>query len=124
MNEGKPVLAIGVSSLFCESAADWLEQKKLGLKTIQQQWDEYTPANLSAISLLGADENSKNAVEPEIQEEIINIIAQAKDDPDVTLSANERDIGGLGIFMTKNLMDDVSYEYKDGQNILTLKKEL
>ena len=48
----------------------------------------------------------------------------AKDDPDVTLSANERDIGGLGIFMTKNLMDDVSYEYKDGQNILTLKKEL
>ena len=48
----------------------------------------------------------------------------AKEDPDVTLSADQRDIGGLGIFMTKNLMDDVSYEYKDGQNILTLKKEL
>ena len=48
----------------------------------------------------------------------------AKDDPDVTLSAQERDIGGLGIFMTKQLMDDVAYTYKDGQNILTLKKNL
>ena len=48
----------------------------------------------------------------------------AKDDPDVTLSAQERAIGGLGIFMTKQLMDDVAYAYKDGQNILTLKKNL
>ncbi len=45
-----------------------------------------------------------------------------KVDPDVTLSAEERDIGGLGIFMTKKVMDDISYEYKNGQNILTLKK--
>jgi len=48
----------------------------------------------------------------------------AKADPDVTLSADEREIGGLGIFMTKKIMDDVTYEYKDGQNILTLKKNL
>ena len=48
----------------------------------------------------------------------------AKEDPDVTLSAEERSIGGLGIFMTKKIMDDISYEYKDGQNILTLKKTL
>ena len=48
----------------------------------------------------------------------------AKEDPDVTLSAEQRELGGLGIFMTKKLMDDVSYEYKDGQNILTLRKKL
>jgi len=48
----------------------------------------------------------------------------ARDDPDVTLSAEERKIGGLGIFMTKKLMDDVAYEYRDGQNILTLRKNL
>ena len=48
----------------------------------------------------------------------------AKEDPDVTMSAEERQIGGLGIFLTKKNMDDVSYEYKDGQNILTLKKNL
>ncbi len=48
----------------------------------------------------------------------------ARTDPDVTLPAAERDIGGLGVFMTKKLMDDVAYEYRDGQNILTLKKNL
>ena len=48
----------------------------------------------------------------------------AKEDPDVTLSAEERQIGGLGIFMVKKSMDDVKYEYKDGQNILTIMKNL
>ncbi|MBQ9275984.1 MAG: SpoIIE family protein phosphatase [Clostridia bacterium] len=47
-----------------------------------------------------------------------------KDDPDVTLSAEERKEGGLGIFMTKKLMDNILYEHKDGQNILTLEKKL
>ncbi len=47
-----------------------------------------------------------------------------KEDPDITLSAEERQIGGLGIFMVKKTMDDVAYEYKDGQNILRLKKKL
>ena len=48
----------------------------------------------------------------------------AKEDPDITLSAEERAIGGLGIFLTKKTMDDVSYEYKNGQNILKLKKNI
>ena len=47
-----------------------------------------------------------------------------KADPDVTLPAEEREIGGLGIFMTRKFMDDVTYTYRDGQNILTLKKNL
>ena len=46
----------------------------------------------------------------------------AKEDPDVSLSAQDRSIGGLGIFMVKKSMDDVIYEYRDGHNILTLKK--
>ena len=48
----------------------------------------------------------------------------AKDDPDITLSAEERDIGGLGIFLTKKFMDEVTYEYTDGKNILMIKKTL
>lgn len=48
----------------------------------------------------------------------------AKSDPDVTLSAQERQIGDLGIFMVKKSMDDVSYQYLDGHNILTIKKGL
>lgn len=48
----------------------------------------------------------------------------AKKDPDITLNAEDRNIGGLGIFLTKKFMDSVDYEYKDNQNILTIKKSL
>ena len=48
----------------------------------------------------------------------------AKDDPDITLSAEKREIGGLGIYMVKKSMDEITYEYKDGQNILTIKKNI
>ena len=47
-----------------------------------------------------------------------------KEDPDVSLSAEERAIGGLGIFMVKQSMDNMAYEYKDGKNILNLWKKL
>lgn len=45
-----------------------------------------------------------------------------KEDPDITLSAEEREIGGLGIYMVKEIMNSVVYEYKDGQNCLTMVK--
>ena len=47
-----------------------------------------------------------------------------KEDPDTDLPARERKVGGLGIHMVKKSMDDCSYEYKDGQNILTIKKTI
>ena len=48
----------------------------------------------------------------------------AKRDPDVPLHAEQREAGGLGIFLTKKIMDDVAYEYKNGSNILKLVKHL
>lgn len=45
-----------------------------------------------------------------------------REDPNLKLSVSERNRGGLGIFMTKKFMDKVSYEYKDGMNILTIEK--
>lgn len=45
-------------------------------------------------------------------------------DPDTTLSAEEREIGGLGVYMVKKSMDAVAYEYKDGQNVLKITKKL
>ncbi len=48
----------------------------------------------------------------------------AKADPDVTLSADERQIGGLGIFLVKKTMDSVSYDYIDNKNILTITKKV
>ncbi len=43
-------------------------------------------------------------------------------DPDVTLSSEERDIGGLGIYIVKNTMDEISYQRIDNKNVLTIKK--
>ena len=47
-----------------------------------------------------------------------------KEDPDITLSASERGIGGLGIFMVRKTMDDMKYRYENGKNILTITKRL
>ncbi|MCD8104577.1 MAG: ATP-binding protein [Lachnospiraceae bacterium] len=46
----------------------------------------------------------------------------SRKDPDTTLSLEEREPGGLGIYMVKKSMDALSYEYKDGQNVLAVSK--
>jgi anti-sigma regulatory factor (Ser/Thr protein kinase) len=48
----------------------------------------------------------------------------SKADPDTSLSADERAIGGLGVYMVKNIMDAVQYRYENNQNILRLEKFL
>ena len=47
-----------------------------------------------------------------------------KPDPDITLSAEEREVGGLGIFIVKKTMDTVTYAYQNGENILTMMKKI
>ena len=47
-----------------------------------------------------------------------------QDEPDFSIPVEERRVGGLGIFIVKAKMDDVKYEYKDGKNILTIRKKL
>lgn len=47
-----------------------------------------------------------------------------KEDPDTSLSAEQRQIGGLGIFMVKNLMDDMTYRRDGNKNILTITKKI
>ena len=54
----------------------------------------------------------------------INAYDWQKSDPDVTLSADDREIGGLGVFMVKKNMDELKYQYLDGQNRLTMFKTL
>ena len=45
-----------------------------------------------------------------------------KADPDTTLDLDERDVGGLGIFLVKKNVDEIAYEYADGKNILRMRK--
>ena len=48
----------------------------------------------------------------------------AKEDPDTMLSGEDREIGGLGIFMVKTTMDEMTYEYRDGCTQLMMRKKL
>lgn len=47
-----------------------------------------------------------------------------KEDPDTTLSIDERQVGGLGIFIVKKTMDEIKYDRKNNKNILTIKKKI
>ena len=82
-----------------------------------------------------APEKGKATVRVEVSEDPVTVTITfvdhgmpydplAREDPDITLPAEERDVGGLGILITKKTMDEVAYEYRDGQNILKLKKNL
>ena len=59
-----------------------------------------------------------------IKDEGIPFNPLERDEPDISLSAAEREIGGLGIFITKKTMDTISYSFEDGKNILTMTKKI
>ena len=48
----------------------------------------------------------------------------AREDPDIDIPAEDREVGGLGVFMVKQMMDDMDYSYQNGKNILTVQKML
>lgn len=82
----------------------------------------YTPKTGKAIIKVNIQEDKPRSVSITLIDEGKPYNPLAKPDPDVTLSAEERQIGGLGIFMVKKSMDNMTYEYKDGKNILTIEK--
>lgn len=71
---------------------------------------------------VGLDIGADSAVTVRFEDSGVPYDPLAKADPDVTLSAEERSIGGLGILMVKRMMDEVLYEHTGGKNILTLIK--
>lgn len=81
------------------------------------------------------EETGRVTVQLEISEEPLTVSITFMDwgipynpllaaEPDISLSANERQIGGLGIFLVKKSMDDISYEHRDGANVLTIQKNI
>ncbi len=88
---------------------------------------------VNIVSYAYEDKNANNTVTISIKDNddktIITFIDSGKhfnplikDDPDISLSADERPVGGLGIYLVKKMMDNVEYEYKDNKNILTIEK--
>lgn len=90
---------------------------------------------LTNIFLYGYDDNDRHSIEINFGIEgdqlTISLIDDGqpydptlKADPDITLTGEERPIGGLGIFLIKKIMDKVEYERKTNKNILILTKNL
>jgi sigma-B regulation protein RsbU (phosphoserine phosphatase) len=72
---------------------------------------------------IGFDESGKTAAF-RMADKGVEFDPLKKPDPDITLSAEEREIGGLGIFITKKTMDSVSYAYENNENVLTMIKTI
>ena len=72
---------------------------------------------------IGFDEQSR-AITFRMTDRGIPFDPLKKPDPDITLSAEEREVGGLGIFIAKKTMDSLTYTYENGENILTMIKKI
>ena len=83
----------------------------------------YTPETGNAV-ITTRISPEKDVVEIEFRDSGIPFNPLEKPDPDVSLSAEDRKIGGLGIYMVKKSMDSMTYARRDGQNILTLTKKV
>ena len=81
----------------------------------------YAPGTGDAVISMAA---GNGTAEIEFRDRGVPFDPLAKADPDVTLAAEERQVGGLGIYMVKKSMDEVLYRYEDGENVLTLRKKL
>lgn len=87
------------------------------------------------ISSYAYDEQGKVDIDCNVNQDTFMIEIEFKDmgrpynplkraDPDITKPIDEREIGGLGIFMTKKFMDEVEYKYEDNKNILIIRKKI
>ena len=97
---------IAIDELF-GNIARYAYHPEVGQATVQVEMEENTPVVTVTFRDQGMPYNPLNS-----------------QDPDVTLSAEEREIGGLGIYLVKKSMDEVLYEYQDGQNILRVRKKI
>ena len=95
---------VAIDELF-GNIAHYAYQPKVGAATVQVETEDAPPA----VTITFIDSG-------------VPYDPLKKEDPDVTLSAGERSAGGLGIFLVKKTMDDILYEYKDGKNILKIRK--
>lgn len=105
-NKTKAEINIAIDELF-GNIAKYAYKEKQGKVTIKT----YITDSPLALNIIFIDNGIKyNPLEEE--------------QPDITLSSNERKIGGLGILVTKSIMDDIKYKYENRENILEIKKEL
>lgn len=82
------------------------------------------PENKGPISVSLREITGSNTLKIEFVDQAIPFDPTAVEEPDVTASAEERKIGGLGIMMVRKIMDGFDYRYEDGKNVVTLYKRM
>ena len=82
------------------------------------------PDSEGDLALCFAFDDAERAVTIRVADKGVPFDPLKKPDPDITLSAEDREIGGLGIFIAKKTMDSLSYSYENGENILTMIKKI
>lgn len=110
-----------------------LEQNDCGMKAQIQIEVAVEEIFVNIASYAYAPETGEAEIEAGVTDGVLTMVFRdngipydplAKPDPDITLSAEERQIGGLGIFMVKKSMDNMTYRYVNGQNVLTIEKAI
>lgn len=81
----------------------------------------YSP-NIGSVTICKEFEDAPQAVIITFIDSGVSYNPLEHEDPDINAGIDERDIGGLGIFLVKKNVNEISYERKDGKNILTIKK--
>ena len=104
----KAIMQLGVivEEIFV-NIASYAYPDKVGFATVQVEIKNNPPA----VTLTFVDEG-------------VEYNPLTNEDPDLELSVEERGIGGLGIYLVKNIVEEISYNYKDNKNILSLTKNL
>lgn len=126
---------LGSIALATDFVAEWLEGQDCSFK-IQTQisvaLDEVLsnivhyafPEGKGSFTIQLSRDPETNMLKMVFTDKGVEFDPLAKDDPDVSVSLEERKVGGLGIFLVKKLMDGVRYHREDGQNILTIYKKI
>ncbi len=75
-----------------------------------------------SINLIAEGDEAKGNIRIKIKDKAEKFDPFAKEDPDITLKIKDRGVGGMGIYMTKNLMDSWEYKYDNNENTVILEK--
>ena len=96
---------------------------RLAVEEATENIVQYAYAEGEGYVVVKTEKDSDNKLTITMRDEGVPFNPLAKDDPDITLSAEDRQIGGLGIFLCKQLMDKVMYLFENGCNVLTMEKK-
>jgi len=109
-----------LEKLFCPMKT--VMQIQLAAEEIFVNIAQYAYKGSSGKMKLAIFSDSSNSVSLRFSDHGTKFDPLQKQDPDISLNVNDREIGGLGIFMVKKTMDKVEYTYESDQNILTITK--